>query len=89
MTSDTFARELEALINKYSQENASNTPDFILATYLVACLAAWNTAVAKRENWYGRAMLSPGTTSLPPHRFIGEVGDDDPGGPPNVGVDRP
>ena len=50
----TFEAELSALINRYSQENASNTPDFILAQYLTACLAAWNTATQQRETWYGR-----------------------------------
>jgi len=46
--------ELGAVINRYSQEQASNTPDFILAQYLIGCLAAWNTAVQQRETWYGR-----------------------------------
>jgi hypothetical protein len=50
----TFARELESLVNRYSQENASNTPDFILAEYLMLCLAAWNHGVTRREQWYGR-----------------------------------
>ena len=49
-----FEKELEHLINKHSQENASNTPDFILAQYLIGCLAAWNQAVQQRETWYGR-----------------------------------
>lgn len=49
-----FVKELEGLINKYSQENASNTPDFILAQFLEACLLAWNTGVQQRETWYGR-----------------------------------
>ncbi len=51
---DTFERELESLINRYSQENLSDTPDFILAEYLLRCLAAWNHGVTAREQWYGR-----------------------------------
>jgi hypothetical protein len=50
----TFERELESLINKHRQESASNTPDFILAQYLSACLVAFNVAVQQRETWYGR-----------------------------------
>jgi hypothetical protein len=50
----TFAAELEAILNKHSMENASNTPDFILAHYLLACLLAWNTGLQQRESWYGR-----------------------------------
>ena len=49
-----FETEIESLINRYSQENASNTPDFILAQYLISCLATFNTAVQQRETWYGR-----------------------------------
>jgi len=49
---DTFEQELEQLINKYSKENGSNTPDFILAEYLVRCLRAFNVGVKKREDWY-------------------------------------
>ena len=49
-----FRRELQELINRHSRENASNTPDFILAQYLDGCLANFDTAVQQRETWYGR-----------------------------------
>ena len=49
-----FEKRLCELINYHSQENASNTPDFILAQYMAACLAAFNVAVQQRESWYGR-----------------------------------
>jgi hypothetical protein len=49
-----FRKELERLINGNSMENTSNTPDFILAEYLSACLSAFDTAVQQRETWYGR-----------------------------------
>jgi hypothetical protein len=49
-----FEKELESLINRCSQENASNTPDFILAEFLIQCLSAWNVGVQQRETWYGR-----------------------------------
>lgn len=41
-------------LNAVSAENMSNTPDFILASYLVSCLAAFDRAVVQRERWYGR-----------------------------------
>jgi hypothetical protein len=47
-------KDIETAINVHSAENASNTPDFILAEYLTACLAAFDTAVQQRETWYGR-----------------------------------
>ena len=49
-----FAKELEQLINRHSLENVSDTPDFILAEYMRMSLAAFNTAVQRRESWYGR-----------------------------------
>ncbi len=45
----TFAQELTALINKHSLENTSNTPDYVLAAYLVNCLVDFNHAVNARE----------------------------------------
>lgn len=51
---DDFRKELEALLNKHSRENASDTPDFILATYLGGCLDAYDNAVRERERWYSR-----------------------------------
>lgn len=51
---DNFENELQSLINRYSKENESNTPDFILAQYLAGCLATFATATQQRETWYGR-----------------------------------
>ncbi len=50
-----FQRELSSLLNKYSKENGCNTPDFLLANYLIGCLHAFNSVVNAREDWYGRA----------------------------------
>ncbi len=49
-----FEVELRTLINRYSRENGSDTPDFILAAYLFGCLNAFDVAVTRREGWYGR-----------------------------------
>lgn len=46
--------EIGSAINRACAENSSNTPDFILADYLVSCLAAFDRAVVARERWYGR-----------------------------------
>ena len=48
-----FEKELSSLINRYSMENGSNTPDYILARYLVKCLENYNDAVCTRNCWYG------------------------------------
>jgi hypothetical protein len=52
-----FKAELEILINKHSQENKSNTPDFILCEYILNCLGAWERAIERRDKWYGDKRL--------------------------------
>ena len=49
-----FEKDLEILINQHCKENDSDTPDFILATYLNAVLENFNAAIKQREEWYGR-----------------------------------
>lgn len=50
----SFINKLTNLINEYSLENGSNTPDYILANYLMGCLNLFNVTVDAREEWYGR-----------------------------------
>ena len=50
----TFEQELTDLINRYSKENDSDTPDFILAEYLEICLNTWALITKKRDEWYGQ-----------------------------------
>jgi hypothetical protein len=59
MDEQAFKEELITLINRHSMENGSDTPDFILADYLVDCLRAWTRGIAARETWYGRVMSDP------------------------------
>lgn len=47
-----FQKRLEALINEYSLENGSDTPDYILAQYLCACLSNYNHTLYARDVWY-------------------------------------
>lgn len=54
-----FEHELRDLLNRYSRESASNTPDEILAEYIEDSLAAFNRAVQRREVWYGRDGIPP------------------------------
>jgi hypothetical protein len=46
-----FKKELKALINSYSKENESNTPDFILAEYMINCLHAFEKATNERTKF--------------------------------------
>jgi hypothetical protein len=52
----TLDEALRAVLNRYSVENGSNTPDFILATYMLASLKAFETASLERERWYGKSL---------------------------------
>ena len=51
---ESFEKKLSNLINCYSLENGSDTPDFILAQYLNDCLQSYNRAVKSRTKWYGK-----------------------------------
>jgi hypothetical protein len=55
----TLRQKLEDAINSVSAENGSNTPDYILADYLMSCLAAYDCATVRRDEWYG-VTLRPG-----------------------------
>ncbi len=43
-----FRGDLASLLNQHSKEQGSNTPDFILAQYLVDCLEAFDRATLDR-----------------------------------------
>jgi len=52
----TLEQALKTLLNRYSVENGSNTPDFILAEYMLATLKAFEGASLSRERWYGQSL---------------------------------
>jgi hypothetical protein len=70
-----FERDLERLINKYSLENVSDTPDFLLAAYLRSCLDTWNAIMQRRFMWCGGPNTGLLTDAMRP------PGLDDPCGP--------
>ena len=49
---DTFKQELTDLLNRHSKENESDTPDFMLAEYLIMCLNAYEVTLNDRRDWY-------------------------------------
>jgi len=61
-----FRKEIQQVINKYSKENGSDTPDFVLARYLEDTLHAFDRAMRSREEWYGLRNFSVpvGTTYI-------------------------
>ena len=60
----TLEKDLAAVLNAHSRENESDTPDFLLAEYLLGCLAAYEKAARARDKWYGLAP-EPGKINSP------------------------
>lgn len=58
-------RELAAVLNKYSAEVVSGTPDFILARYVTDCLKSFNEAVSHRAEWRGEPIGFRGFSATP------------------------
>ena len=50
---ENFKHDLAKLINLYSLESVSNTPDFIIAEYLTNTLLEFDKLMRSRDNWYG------------------------------------
>jgi len=48
-----FRRELEFLLNSFSKENRSNTPDHILCNFILGSLEAFDLSIIDRDKWYG------------------------------------
>lgn len=55
-----FERELQQLINKYSIENDSNTPDWVLARLLCRTLDIFREIMINRDSWHGNNSIPSG-----------------------------
>lgn len=56
----SLRKEIEDALNRASAENASNTPDYVLAGFLMMSLEAFDAAAMARDAFYG-IRPSPGT----------------------------
>lgn len=61
-----FRKELTSLINMHSLENGSDTPDFILAQFLAACLTAFDETTRTRDKWWGHTHWQNGNIEVEP-----------------------
>ena len=59
-------KELITLLNTHSTDNECNTPDFILAKYLIGCLNNYKEATNKNIEWH-----KEGTTK--DYQIIGDL----------------
>jgi hypothetical protein len=62
---ETLREDIARIINRRSRENVSNTPDFILASFLHDCIVAFEIRVRDRDKWYG-ILPRPGQFATPP-----------------------
>ena len=49
----TFRQELTGLINKHNLEQHCNTPDYIIAEYLVNCFNSYCEVKNHNDVWHG------------------------------------
>lgn len=66
--------EIATALNRHSAENKSDTPDFILADYLMACLDAFDRATARRTNWHTAEPAAPPEVEALPRRTLSGPG---------------
>lgn len=61
---ETIESELASLLNRYSQENSSGTPDFILANFLLNVLYHYEETIQHRAKWRGESVELPALQSI-------------------------
>jgi hypothetical protein len=66
-----FNVELRALLNRFSKENGSDTPDYILAYFLEGVLKVYDETLQMREKWYGREKEALSNLSVEASKHIG------------------
>lgn len=61
-----FEEGIRHLINSLSLESESNTPDYILAAYLVRCFETFTETTVTREDWHScnRALCDNQSSTL-------------------------
>lgn len=48
-----FRREIATVINRFSRENGSDTPDYVLAIFIDKAIDAFDSATRRRTHHYG------------------------------------
>lgn len=61
-----FMEEVRSAINRYSMEQGSSTPDFLLAEYLLGCLSIYEHTIQKRDNYFNLAIMRGPKNETPP-----------------------
>lgn len=62
--SKELEKEIENLMNKYNIDTITDTPDFIIAEYLMTCLRNYLVTKNKVEKWFGKRITINGVEEL-------------------------
>ncbi len=69
-TRASFNSRLSSLLNSYSIDNDCDTPDYILAEYLIKCLAVFKEAIKSKQRHSGVEDLNVGLSGLEANKII-------------------
>ncbi len=50
---EELEKDIAKVLNKHCVDSSTNVPDFILAKFMVTCVAALKTAVVDLNKWNG------------------------------------
>lgn len=71
---ETFETQLRRLLNTWSREASSNTPDFVLCQFMARSLEAFDGAVNARDRWYGFKPFDANAPTNEPHPLVPPCG---------------
>ena len=57
-------KDIEVLINKYNYDAMTDTPDFVLAEYLMNCLRNYLVTKYNTEEWFGKRITINGVEEI-------------------------
>ena len=64
MIMDKIEKEITEIFNKHGLDTITNTPDHILADYVMTSLYAFIKAKGNIENWYGKRITINGVEEV-------------------------
>lgn len=57
-------KDIEVLMNQYNVDAITDTPDYILASYLMTCLRNYLITKATTEAWFGKRITINGVQEI-------------------------
>lgn len=57
-------KDIEVLMNQYNVDTMTDTPDFILASYVMTCLRNYMVTKTDTEAWFGKRITINGVEEI-------------------------